>query len=81
ASSDKLDAGYEVINQSIAEISNLSGVPDELGLLSKRHVFFKELRSNIMLSANQLGTGISQVLPLIVAANYDDVGLISIEQP
>jgi hypothetical protein len=81
ASSDKLDAGYEIINHSIAEISNLSGVPDELGLLSKRHVFFKELRSNIMLSANQLGTGISQVLPLIVAANYDDVGLISIEQP
>ncbi len=81
SSSDKLDAGYEIINHSIAEISNLSGVPDELGLLSKRHVFFKELRSNIMLSANQLGTGISQVLPLIVAANYDDVGLISIEQP
>ena len=81
SSSEKLDAGYEIINQSIAEISNLSGVPDELGLLSKRHVFFKELRSNIMLSANQLGTGISQVLPLIVAANYDDVGLISIEQP
>ncbi|MBE0437586.1 MAG: DUF3696 domain-containing protein, partial [Methylomicrobium sp.] len=33
------------------------------------------------LSANQLGTGISQVLPIVVAANYDSIGLISVEQP
>lgn len=81
ASSDKLDAGYEIINQSIAESSNIDGAAETLGLLSKRHVFFKEQRSSILLSANQLGTGISQVLPIVVAANYDDVGLISVEQP
>ncbi|HDM8237081.1 AAA family ATPase [Vibrio campbellii] len=81
ASSDKLDAGYEIINRSIAELSNLPSIPETMGLMTKRHVFFKELRTNILLSANQLGTGISQVLPLIVAANHDDVGLISIEQP
>ena len=81
ASSDKLDAGYEIINKSIAESLHADGNEGELGLFSKRHVFFKELRSNILLSANQLGTGISQVLPIIVAANHDDIALISVEQP
>jgi predicted ATPase len=28
-----------------------------------------------------LGTGISQVLPIVVASNYDSLGLICIEQP
>lgn len=81
ASSDKLDAGYEIINQSIAERENIAGSAESLGLLSKRHIFFKELRSNILLSANQLGTGISQVLPIVVATNHDEVGLVSVEQP
>lgn len=81
ASTDKLDAGYEIINQSLAETANIETATETMGLLSKRHVFFKELRSNILLSANQLGTGISQVLPIVVAANYDSVGLISVEQP
>jgi hypothetical protein len=81
ALSDKLDAGYEIINQSIAESSKISGSQESLGLLHKRHVLFKELRSNILLSANQLGTGISQVLPIVVAANHDDIGLINVEQP
>lgn len=81
SSSDKLDAGYEVINQSIAELSS-SGRDNELvGLLRKRHLFFKELRTNILLSANQLGTGISQVLPIVVAANHDKIGLVCVEQP
>ena len=81
ASSDKLNAGYEIINQSIAEGINIASADEYMGLLSKRHVFFKELRSNILLSANQLGTGISQALPIVVAAHCDDVGLVSIEQP
>jgi len=81
ASTDKLDAGYQIINQSLAETANIETATETMGLLSKRHVFFKELRSNILLSANQLGTGISQVLPIVVAANYDSVGLISVEQP
>ena len=80
-SSDKLDAGYEIINKSIGEHLSTDVDQDNSGLLSKRHVFFRELRSNILLSPNQLGTGISQVLPIVVAANYDDIGLISVEQP
>ncbi|QPI41609.1 MULTISPECIES: AAA family ATPase [Pectobacterium] len=81
ASSNKLDAGYEIINRSIAESTNIDSTDEHMGLLNKRHVFFRELRSNILLSANQLGTGISQVLPIVVAANYDDIALISVEQP
>jgi len=81
ASSDKLDAGYEIINKSIAESLDAGSDQGDLGLFSKRHIFFKELRSNILLSANQLGTGISQVLPIVVAANHDDIALISVEQP
>lgn len=81
ASSDKLDAGYEIINKSIAESLDAGSDQGDLGLFSKRHVFFKELRTNILLSANQLGTGISQVLPIVVAANHDDIALISVEQP
>src|SRR5690606_16292388 len=50
-------------------------------LVSKRHLYFKEIRTDILLSVNQLGTGISQVLPIVVAANSDDLGLVSVEQP
>lgn len=83
SSSDKLDAGYEIVNRSLLEsLSVETAASHEIaGLVNKRHVFFKELRTNIFLSANQLGTGISQVLPIVVAANYDAVGLISVEQP
>jgi len=83
SSKDKLDSGYEIINQSISEslyAEDFSSSQIE-SILNKRHVFFRELRTDISLSANQLGTGISQVLPIIVAANSDDLGLISVEQP
>ncbi|MEP0357401.1 AAA family ATPase [Paraglaciecola sp.] len=81
SSSRKLNSGYEILNYSIMDRFFIS--PDETNksLLSNRHLSFKEIRTNIVLSANQLGTGISQVLPIVVAANYDPVSLISIEQP
>lgn len=84
SSKDKLDAGYEIVNHSLTESIGPMDKPispELMGLLNERHVFFKELRTNIRLSANQLGTGISQVLPIVVASNYDEIGLISIEQP
>lgn len=80
-SKDKLNTGYEIVNQSLVELSKASPIPEMMGLMGRRYVFFKELRSNILLSANQLGTGISQVLPIVVASTYDRVGLISVEQP
>lgn len=83
SSSDKLDTGYEIVNHSLLESLGMeASVNHEMaGLINKRHIFFRELRTNILLSANQLGTGISQVLPIVVAANYDTTGLISVEQP
>lgn len=80
ASEDKLNTGYEIINQSLAEELNTDQL-NHSALLHKRQLNFKELRSNILLSANQLGTGISQVLPIVVAANIDQDCLISVEQP
>jgi AAA15 family ATPase/GTPase len=78
---EKLNTGYEILNNSLSEVNNLGAHNSVMGLLEKRHVFFKETRSNILLSASQLGTGISQVLPLVVAANNDKVSLVTIEQP
>jgi hypothetical protein len=82
-SKDKLDSGYEVINRSLIDSLHLQNDsnPEMFGLINKRHVYFRELRTDIYLSANQLGTGISQVLPLVVASNYDSLRLIGIEQP
>jgi predicted ATPase len=80
---DKLNAGYQIINQSLADTLSPGYVPtkEQQNLVNKRHLYFKELRTDILLSANQLGTGISQVLPIVVAANSDDLGLVSVEQP
>ncbi|MDP1765565.1 MAG: DUF3696 domain-containing protein [Methylotenera sp.] len=82
-SEDKLNTGYEIINQSLAEELNSPNTTqlNHSALLHKRQISFKELRSNILLSANQLGTGISQVLPIVVAANMGQDCLISVEQP
>lgn len=83
AYAEKLNTGYEIINQSLAEELNIQDqlLKDHNNFLHKRQVAFKELRSNILLSANQLGTGISQVLPIVVAANTDQECLVSVEQP
>jgi hypothetical protein len=81
---DKFNTGYSLINHSITEFSNceVNNQNKSLNsLLEKRHFSFKTLDTGIYLSANQLGTGISQVLPIVVAASYEKTELISIEQP
>jgi len=83
SSTDKLNTGYEVVNQSLADSLNLPQIEgqDLAFQLNKRHLLFKEKRSDLLLPVNQLGTGISQVLPIVVAANHDKVSLICVEQP
>lgn len=80
---NKLNAGYQIINQSLADTLPADYIPTQAqqSVVNKRHIYFKELRTNILLSAHQLGTGISQVLPIVVAANSDDLGFVSVEQP
>lgn len=82
SSKDKLNTGYEVVNQSLAEEFNIIiGSDQKPTNLVKRYLSFKEIRTNILLSAHQLGTGISQVLPIVVAANLEQESLVAIEQP
>jgi len=83
ANKNKLNTGYELVNHSLSEElgQKLLDVQAMPGIVDKRHLLFRELKFRINLTANQLGTGISQVLPLVVAANTDSVGMISVEQP
>ena len=83
ANPDKLNTGYTLINESLHQV--LDGVatsaPEVSRLLQKRHLWFVDQRTNLKLSASQLGTGISQVLPIIVASHYSPAAMITVEQP
>lgn len=83
ANPDKLNTGYKLINESLHQM--LDGVtasaPEVSRLLQKRHLWFEDQRTGLRLSANQLGTGISQVLPIIVASHYDLATMVTVEQP
>lgn len=83
ADSDKLNTGYELVNQSLGQVLGRAEVaPPEIGrLLDKRYLWFRDIRTDVRLSANQLGTGISQVLPIIVACNYERAAFVTVEQP
>ena len=80
---DKLNTGYELVNWSLYDVmkgeKNYDG--DTHYLVKKRHLLFMEKGSKYPLAASQLGTGISQVLPVIAAAHYQPLDLVSIEQP
>ena len=81
--SDKLNTGYELKNWSLYNVmkgdKNYEG--DNHYLVKKRHLLFMEEGKQYPLAASQLGTGISQVLPVLAAAHYEPLDLVSIEQP
>lgn len=52
-----------------------------LSLPEKRRLLIRDEVSNIELSPRDIGVGISQVLPVIVAALHHRTGLVAIEQP
>lgn len=84
ANPDKLNTGYALVNESLDQMlgePRRAAAPEISRLLGKRHLWFKDLRTDVRLSANQLGTGISQVLPIIVACHYDPATLVTVEQP
>ncbi|EMB0807320.1 AAA family ATPase [Pseudomonas aeruginosa] len=79
----RLNTGYELVNESLEQVmgehvTSASGVSR---LLQKRHLWFEDKCTGIRLTANQLGTGISQVLPIIVASHYAPATMVTIEQP
>lgn len=83
ANTEKLNTGYELINESLDKILGGQKVstPEVSRLLQKRHLWFKDQLTGVQLSASQLGTGISQVLPIIVASNYVQATMVTVEQP
>jgi len=82
-SEEKLNTGYELVNKSISDVSSMGeAFPEAFNYqLERRHLLFTDKNTDIALNVSQLGTGISQMLPLIVAAHMESAGVISIEQP
>jgi hypothetical protein len=79
---ERLNTGYELKNWSMFErLDGAEQYENSHYLTLKRHLVFVENGSGVALSAGQLGTGISQVLPVIAAANYEQLNLVSVEQP
>ena len=90
ADEDKLNTGYSLYKTSL--LDNLSEVDIEglprpiLHDLNQAKIFFKESASGNLLNPSQLGIGISQLLPIVVATCKENIGylgggILSIEQP
>lgn len=80
---DKLNTGYELKNWSLFEsLNNGERYEDDSHyLVRKRHLLFMQKGKQYPLAASQLGTGISQVIPVLAAALHENLQLISVEQP
>lgn len=73
---DKLNTNYNIFS---GRKNNIKTAPQLLGL--KDNVFFCKIDSTQMLFPNQVGVGLTQIAPLIIAANIVQDGLIAVEQP
>ncbi|MGQ4133015.1 AAA family ATPase, partial [Escherichia coli] len=73
---DKLNTNYNIFSGGEFDIKTS---PQLLGL--KDNVYFCKIDSSQMLFPNQVGVGLTQIAPLIIAANIVQDGLIAIEQP
>jgi hypothetical protein len=70
-----LQTGNELIESTDWVREQLEAVP------TRRQVSLRDLRANIELYPEDLGTGISQVLPVLVAALGHNKNIVAIEQP
>ncbi|NWA21025.1 AAA family ATPase [Serratia liquefaciens] len=69
---NKLNTGYNIF----------SGRKVDNPLLAlKNDIFFCKIDSEKMLFPNQVGVGLTQIAPLLIAANVIQDGLVAIEQP
>lgn len=94
---DKLCTGYEVECRDVAELDAgliealkravdggdyFAGLTKELeGLRTRRRLELFESRTGLRAQPRDVGIGISQVLPVVVAALEPSAGLVAIEQP
>lgn len=73
---------YVALVRHMEELEDQEWVREQLDSLpEKTRLVFRELNSGIDLSPEDLGVGISQVLPIVVAALTKAHGLVAIEQP
>lgn len=70
-----LESGSELLEASDWVSEQLEAIP------TRRQVTLKDLRTDIDLHPEDLGTGISQVLPVLVAALGHNKNIVAIEQP
>jgi hypothetical protein len=87
-----LNTGY-IMQRIITkeENANYALDNDQLDVLAEDHfmenittrprLLFYDKKTNTALTANQMGVGLSQVMPLVVAAHAVKSGIVSIEQP
>ncbi|WP_336194110.1 DUF3696 domain-containing protein [Providencia stuartii] len=94
---EKLNTGYKIIRiGSLQEVTrkNILGAtedsascfyePDQNAFFARGiepQVFFIDIKSKLKLYPSQVGIGLSQILPIIVAAHIVNKGFIAIEQP
>jgi hypothetical protein len=78
-SSAKLGTGYAVARKSYQEFDPNHVVPQPIGLIRKRAQLVD--RAGLTLHPQDVGVGISQVLPVVVAAQDGSASLVCIEQP
>lgn len=74
---DRLNSGYGLVRTEVQEIDYNTGVP--LGRVKPRIALIDQ--AGLMHQALDVGVGISQVLPVVVASQDDRASLVSIEQP
>ena len=88
---DRLKSGYRMIRKSYKEIEifkNESGNTNSEKIVqqfnsapTKTRLFLKDKKNRVEVQPLDVGTGISQVLPVIVSALHFKKGIVAIEQP
>lgn len=78
-SSAKLGTGYAVARKAYQEFDTNQPVPQPIGPVRKRAQLVD--RAGLTLHPQDVGVGISQVLPVVVAAQDGSASVVCIEQP
>lgn len=78
-SPSKLGTGYSVVRKAYQEFDPSQPVPKPIGPIRKRAQLLNG--SGLALHPQDIGVGISQVLPVVVAAQDGSASVVCIEQP
>ena len=88
---DRLESGYRIIRKSYKEIdisevesgnANSEKIVQQFNSApTKTRLFLIDEKNGVEVQPPDVGTGISQVLPVIVSALYFKEGIVAIEQP